>query len=183
MTPAIVARQIVERAVELAAAQSRGLLDAAPTIEMLLTDPLVADGIASCSGLSGRRVVILAALAVGRSLLPVWEGAYPGQSEPADALAATEAWAGDPTDANADAAGFAADAAIRVGLREWHGPQRPAAWAARVAAWVAMAPKYGWPAVAALSGACEALHTEQVVATVAISLTTTRPYRTSGTSV
>jgi hypothetical protein len=170
MTPATVARQAVERAIELSAAQTRGKLDAAPTLEMLLAHPPVADGLACCTRLDGRRVVILAALAVGRSLLPMWERAFPGQTEPAVAVAASEVWVAEPSDANADAAARAAEAAIRAGLRAWHGSHRPAAWAARVAAWVAMAPKYGWPAVAALSGACEVVPVEQVVAAVAEGL-------------
>jgi hypothetical protein len=42
--------------------------------------------------------------------------------------------------------------------------------AGRTAAWVAMAPKHDWPAVAALFGACQAIGRPRVVAAVAAAL-------------
>src|SRR5579884_760311 len=48
-----------------------------------------------------------------------------------------------------------------------HSAWQHAAWAGRTAAWVALAPKYDWPAVAALFGACQALGKREVVAALA----------------
>jgi hypothetical protein len=171
MTPATVARLIVERAGDLIAAQTRGELPAAPTIDMVLAHPPVADGIACCGRLPGRQVVLLAALAAGRSVIGRWRLAYPDLAGPLEALAAAERWAAEPTDAAADEAARAADRAIRESLGVWCGPDRAAAWAGRTAAWVGMSPKYGWPAVAALAGACEAGGAEPVVAAVSACLT------------
>lgn len=171
MTPATAARLVVERAGDLIAAQIRGEVPAAPTIDMVLAHPPVADAIARCGGLPGRQVILLAALAAGRSVIGFWRLAYPDLTGPPDTLDATESWAAEPTDAAADAAERAADRAIRESLVVWRGPDRAAAWAGRTAAWVGMAPKYGWPAVAALSGACEAGGAEPVVAAVGACLT------------
>lgn len=163
MTPSTVARYLVERANDLAAAQSRGELAAAPTIDMLLAHPPVADGIDCCSRQPAQQVVVLLALAAGRSVIRLWRRAFPDLLGPPEALTAAERWALEPSESAAEVAARAANLAIRQSLSVWGGPNRVAAWAGRTAAWVAMAPKYGWPAVAALNGACEAGGTESVV--------------------
>jgi hypothetical protein len=170
MTHATVGRLVVERAFELIAAQTRGELSAAPTIEMVLAHPPIADGIACCTRLSGGHVVLLSALAAGRSVIGLWQRAFPQLPGPPEALAAAAGWAADPTETAADSAARAADRAIRESLDVWRGPDQAAAWAGRTAAWVAMAPKYGWPAVAALAGACNAGGHESVVVAVSACL-------------
>jgi len=166
MTPTTVARGIVERAIDLTAARVRGELSAEPTIEMVLAYPPIMDSIACCTRLSGQHVVLLSALAAGRSVIGLWQRAFPKLSGPPAALAAAEGWAADPSETAAESAARAAERAIRESLGVWRGPDHAAAWAGRTAAWVAMAPRYGWPAVAALYGACEASGCESVIVSV-----------------
>jgi len=156
-----VAEALVERAL-LLTMPSGGESDPAPTIAILLDKPILA-------GLTNQALLV-AVIALGRSVLTRWTRAFPEQDGPQLAVAAAEAWAVAPSPDGAQSAANAADLAIRQAIAVWHGPQQHAAWAGRTAAWVAMAPKYDWPAVAALFGACQAIGARQVVAVLASTL-------------
>jgi len=136
--------------------------DPAPTIATLLDDPVLA-------GLTHQAVVV-AVIALGRTVVARWTRAYPEQDGPQLAVAAAEAWAVAPSGDAAELAARAADPAIKQAIAVWRGQQQHAAWAGRTAAWVAMAPKYDWPAVAAVFGACQAIGKRQVVAALASAL-------------
>jgi hypothetical protein len=156
-----VAEALVGRAL-LLMTPGRGCSDPAPTIATLLDEPALA-------GLSPR-AVLAAVVALGRAVVARWIEAYPDQDGPPLAIAAAEAWAAAPSWEAAERAASSADRAIKQALAVWPGPLRKAAWAGRTAAWVAMAPEYDWPAVAALFGACQAVGREQVVAAIAAAL-------------
>jgi hypothetical protein len=52
---------------------------------------------------------VAAAADIAESVLSVYEDKYPGDSRPREAIAAARAWVAAPTEANADAAAYAAD--------------------------------------------------------------------------
>jgi hypothetical protein len=151
---------LVERALELSAPGHD--VGRQPDIAQLLGAPQVV-------GLSPADV-LSAAIAAGRAVLDEWSRAYPDQTGPPSAIGAAEAWAAAPSPELADAAARAAELAVRQSIAVWRDEPKSAAWAGRTAAWVAAAPKYGWPAVAALFGACQAAGISRVVAAVAESL-------------
>jgi hypothetical protein len=163
MTPSTIARLLVERANNLVAAHDRRELTAAPTMDMLLAHPSIADGIGFCNDRPARQVGVLLALAAGRSVIGLWQRVFPHLSGPPEALVAAAAWAENPSEVAAAVAANAAAVAVRQSLSVWRGPDQAAAWAGRTAAWVAMAPKYDWPAIDALIGACKAGGSEAVV--------------------
>ena len=157
-----IAKALVARAVVLAT-PGGGESEAAPTIAMLLDDPIL-------TGLT-RQAVLVAVIALGRTVLARWARAYPEQDGPKRAVEAAEAWAVAPSPEAAESAAKAADLAIKQAIAVWQGPRQHAAWAGRTVAWIAMAPKYDWPAVSAFFGACQAIGERQVVA----ALTSAQP--------
>jgi len=156
-----VAEALVRRALALTTPDG-GEADPAPTVALLLDDPALA-------GLT-RHDILVAVVQVGRTVVPQWADAYRDRDGPPAAVAAAEAWAADPSPEAAERAARAADRAIEQALAVWRGALQHAAWAGRTAAWVAMAPRYDWPAVAALFGACQAIGRARVVAAVASAL-------------
>jgi hypothetical protein len=158
----VVAQALIDRALLLMSVQPGSEPEPAPTVAMLLDD-------FSLVGLRPH-AVILAAIAAARAALARWVEGYPDRAGPPLAVIAAESWAVSPSEETAQAAAGAAELAVTQALGVWHGSRQHAAWAGRTAAWAAMAPKYGWPAVAALFGACQALGKRQIVSVVAESL-------------
>jgi hypothetical protein len=134
----------------------------APTIATLLDDPVLVR--------LTHQAVLVAVIAVGRAVVTRWVQAYPERDGPVRAISAAEAWVASPCPDAAELAAKAADSAIEQAIAVWRGPLQNAPWAGRTAAWVAMAPKYDWPAVAALFGACQANGERQVVKVIATAL-------------
>lgn len=107
------------------------------------------------------------AIAVARACIEAWVVARPSALEPLVALEHAEAWSHHPCAAHAETADASARLAGEVARRAWPDEPRTPAWAARIAAWAASSPKYGWPAVAALASAdhvLEALRVRDLVA-------------------
>ena len=155
-----VARSLVSAAVALSGVEG-------PSIERLLERDGLRDALRRCS--ANERVgtiVILFAIKAARSVLSVWDTAYPQVEGPGLALAAVERWARTRAVDDAEVASVAATRAATEARRQWN-VQNKAAWAGRTASWAAMAPKYGWPAVTALGGAVLATDAEHVVAALA----------------
>jgi hypothetical protein len=158
---AAIAEALVERAL-LLCTPGGGEAQPAPTIADLLDVPVLAA--VSCQD------VLAAVISLGRAVIERWLHAYPDQDGAPRALAAADAWLVAPSLQAAEEAAIAADLAIRQAIAAWPGLLQHAAWAGRTIAWIAMAPKYDWPAVAALFGACQAIGRRQVVALLSASL-------------
>jgi hypothetical protein len=120
-------------------------------------------------GLSERDIIVIA-VAAGRAALGEWERAYPGLSGPRLAIAAAEAWVVEPSSVASEAAAVASDLARDQTIKVWRGLYPQPAWAGRTAAWVGLAPKYGWQAVAAIYGASKAIGRAATVAAVSNAL-------------
>lgn len=104
-----------------------------------------------------KRFVVRLAIAMARETLPVWIEAYPDRTGPVDAVIQAEKWVDSPSDDFAELASATQPAAVHESLCVWRQEPKSAAWAARTAAWVADAPKYGWQALCAIMGAQQAL--------------------------
>jgi hypothetical protein len=115
-----------------------------------------------------RELLVRLAIHLAREVLPIWQGSYPDQYGPVEAVRAAEAWATCPCERHAEEAAARQSQAVHHVLAAWRRPATDAAWSGRTAAWVADAPKHGWQAVAAIVGACRATTTEKVVAAAEI---------------
>lgn len=169
------AEKIVTAAIELSSG-SGALLDALlehPDVRALLV-------LSRRDAVDQRQLVCELAIRLARFVLWVWRGRYLVQEGPEKAVEAAEAWVQCPCPAHADAAHAAQPLAIQQAGAVWSRPPADVAWAARTAAWAADAPKYGWQAVAAINGACEALSREEVVAAAAHFLEAKRRAETLG---
>jgi hypothetical protein len=158
----VVAEALVVRALLLTASGGQGSADLTPRIAALLDDSALA-------GLTAHEV-LLAVVAVGRAVLSCWVKRFPQLGGPLEAIAAAEAWAAAPSAEAAESAVRASEPAMQQACAQGPGQLQHATWAGRTAAWVAMAPKLDWPAVAALFGACQAVGRPRVIAAVAETL-------------
>lgn len=110
------------------------------------------------------------AIAVAGVVIDHWRDAHPDDHAPGLALDHADAWSRCPCAVHADAADAAARLAGDTARRAWQRQPGPPAWAARIAAWAAAAPKYGWPAVAALAHVDHVLDAARVHAVVAAAI-------------
>lgn len=134
---------------------------------MLLADPSVQETMPSgvSNDLAQQELITGLAVRLARRVLGVWSHQYPDQLGPVWAVEAAETWATCPCALHAENASMASPSALRQAQMAWHAVPKSAAWAGRTAAWAADAPKFRWPAVAAIIGASKALNTDQVVDT------------------
>jgi hypothetical protein len=152
---------VVTTALELHAKESGALherLLAAPRVQSALPLALVNDPSAQ------RQLLSSLAVTLARAVLEGWLAHYPDQQGPEKAVLAAEAWAACPCAVHAEAAAAAQPSANQQSQAAWNRRPKEAAWAGRTASWVADAPKHGWQAVSAITGACKATNVDQIVA-------------------
>ena len=153
---------IVNGALELSTNEVGGLLH-----EKLLASPAVKDALArgnlAIDAMKQRELLCRLAVFLARDVLRIWTGTYPDDPGPALAVESAEAWARCPCQAHAQLASEASRKANHQSLAVWRRPPKEAAWAGRVAAWAADAPKYGWQSVAAIFGACRASDPNHII--------------------
>lgn len=165
-SPETLAAAVVASALELVAGEASGETSSNRMVDALLASADVKEAIArvpdSHAAARWKEVMTRLAIFLARDIVKVWLDVHPERLAPVTAIEAAEAWAACPCQRHAEAAAETAHGASHEAMAVWRVPPKEVAWAARTAAWVADAPKYGWQTVTAMHGACRATSQEHV---------------------